>query len=132
VPVRLQLIYPNGFTGGYPVGNAGLWVLGRNDNDIAQAANAPNQCLKTGGIDTIVIGDHNFQSVFQASLPDHKQRADLKPKVRPYPHASDPVNMVVFKKAMQPSHHAHVADCQKFVFIIISECYGATVDFLAT
>jgi hypothetical protein len=58
----------DGFPGGYTVGNAGLRVLRRNDDNITQAAGTPNQCLKTGGINTIVIGYHNFQNVFEHLL----------------------------------------------------------------
>jgi hypothetical protein len=67
VPVGLELIYADGFTGGYPVSHAGLWVPGRNDDDITQAAGTPKQCFKTGSVDTIVIGYDYFQNVFSTS-----------------------------------------------------------------
>jgi len=68
VPVRLELIYADGLTGGYAVSYARLWVLGRNDDDITQAAGTPKQCFKTGSIDTIVIGYDYFQYVFSRLL----------------------------------------------------------------
>jgi hypothetical protein len=54
----------DGFTGGYTMGNAGLRVLRRYDDNITQTAGTPNQCLKTGGINAIVISYHDFQNVF--------------------------------------------------------------------
>jgi hypothetical protein len=70
VPVGLQFIYTDGFTGGYPVGDAGLRVLRRNDDNITQRAHTLSQCFKTGGIDTIVIGYHKLQNVFSDLLVD--------------------------------------------------------------
>jgi hypothetical protein len=66
--MRAQSAGVDGVTDGYPVGDAGLCVLRRNDDDITQAPDTANQCFKTGGINTIVIGYHNFQNVF-ALLP---------------------------------------------------------------
>jgi hypothetical protein len=56
MPIGRNLIDADGVTGGHAVGNAGLWVLRRYDDDITQAANTPIQCIETGGINAIVIG----------------------------------------------------------------------------
>jgi hypothetical protein len=42
--------------------------LRRNDDNITQASNTPCQCFKTGSINTIIIGYHNFQNVASGLL----------------------------------------------------------------
>jgi hypothetical protein len=68
VPIRLVLMDVNGVMGRYPVRDAGLHLSRRNDDNITQASDAPRQCFKAGGINTIIIGYHNFQNVSSGLL----------------------------------------------------------------
>jgi hypothetical protein len=53
----------NGVMGGYPMRDAGLRVLRRNNDHLTQAPDTLRQCFKAGSINTIIIGYHNFQNV---------------------------------------------------------------------